>query len=292
MARGLWDKSRQLIDWARVILEREWPMTIRQIFYRLVSKGLIKNTKSDYQRVIRLMTIARNDGRIPFDWIVDRSRPVYNPPVFKDAQAYAETVKRSYRRDYWTSQPFHVELWCEKDTISGSIAGVTDELGVTVRVGRGFNSTTRAREIAAVLADTTKPKVILYCGDHDPSGRNAEEEGLSRVLAHYRCITGNSQARDVDLRRLAIHKEDIKKFNLPPLRVKDTDSRTPGFVRKYGHDCVELDALPPNELRGRIRVNITGLLDRVAWDRAIACEKVELASIVDTVGKWPGFHSV
>ncbi len=291
MARGLWDKSRELIDWARGILEREWPMTIRQIFYRLVSMGLIKNTKADYQRVIRLMTIARNDGRIPFNWIVDRSRPVYDPPVFKDPRAYAEAVKHSYRRDYWTMQPLYGELWCEKDTISGSIAGVTDELGVTVRVGRGFNSTTRAREIAAVLANTKKPKIIFYLGDHDPSGRNAEEEGLSRVLMHYRFITGNSQASDIKLRRLAIHKGDIKKFNLPPLRVKDTDSRTPGFIRKYGHDCVELDALPPNELRKRIRVAITALLDEAAWNRAIAAEKVELASIIDTVSNWPAFHS-
>jgi hypothetical protein len=266
-------------------------MTIRQIFYRLVSMEFIKNAKADYQRVIRLMTIARNDGQIPFDWIVDRSRPVYAPPVFSDPRAYAEVVKHSYRRDYWASQPFYPELWCEKDTISGSIAGVTDELGVTVRVGRGFNSTTRAREIAAVLASTKKQKIILYLGDHDPSGRNAEEEGLSRVLRHYRKIIGNSQASDVKLRRLAIHQEDIKKFNLPPLRVKDTDSRTPGFIRKYGHDCVELDALPPNELRKRIRAAVTALLDRAAWERAIAVEKVELASIVDTVSNWPGFHS-
>lgn len=111
-----------MIECTRVILEHEWPMTIRQIFYRLVSMRLIKDTKADYQRVIRLMTIARNDGQIPFDWIVDRSRPVYAPPVFSNPSAYAEVVKHSYRRDYWSSQPFHPELWCEKDTISGSRA--------------------------------------------------------------------------------------------------------------------------------------------------------------------------
>ena len=188
-------------------------------------------------------------------------------------------------------QPFHAELWCEKDTISGAIAAVTDELGVTVRVGRGFNSTTRAREIAEALGNTKKPKVIFYLGDHDPSGRNAEEEGLSRVLTHYRKITGKSKVNDIKLRRLAIHKDDIQKFNLPPLRVKETDSRTPGFVRKYGDECVELDALPPNELRTRIRVAVTALLDQAAWDRAIAVEKVELASIIETVSNWPSFRS-
>ena len=144
MAKGLWGRNARLIDLAKGILKQESPMTIRQIFYRLISVGSIENTRSDYKRVIRLMTIARNEGRISFDWIVDRSRPRYAPSVFKDPREYAEVVKSSYRRDYWTMQPLHAEIWCEKDTISGSIAGVTDKLGLrsgsavdlTVRLGR------------------------------------------------------------------------------------------------------------------------------------------------------------
>jgi hypothetical protein len=90
------------------------------------------------------------------------------------------------------------------------------------------------------------------------------------------------------LKRLAIHKSDIRKFNLPPQRVKDTDSRAPKFREKYGTDTVELDALPPTELRRRIREAIEGKMDRQQWERAIAVESVEIRSIIETVSQWPG----
>ena len=93
------------------------------------------------------------------------------------------------------------------------------------------------------------------------------------------------------LKRLAIFAGDIKKFNLPPLRVKMTDSRANGFLRKYSNACVELDALPPVELRRRIRDGVEQLLDKNLWSRAIEVECVELASIRDTVARWPRSNS-
>ena len=75
MARGEWGSTTELIDQAAQILRKESPMTIRQLFYRLVSITAIENNRNDYQRVSTAMTKARNDGRIDFDWIVDRSRP-------------------------------------------------------------------------------------------------------------------------------------------------------------------------------------------------------------------------
>jgi hypothetical protein len=67
--------------------------------------------------------------------------------------------------------------------------------------------------------------------------------------------------------RLAIHASYIAVFDLPPLKVKGTDSRSVGFVRQYGTDCVELDALPRVELRRRIEHAVGSLLDRVQWQR-------------------------
>src|SRR5713226_1688090 len=107
-------------------------MTIRQLFYRLVSQGLIPNDRKHYQFVSRIMTKARDDGRIPFEYITDRSRPEYKVNVFTDAAEYANVMQRAYRKDYWATQPNHVELWVEKDAIIGSIQDVTDELGITV----------------------------------------------------------------------------------------------------------------------------------------------------------------
>src|SRR5271167_1289944 len=132
MAQGEWDSTRRIIELARVILDEQRPMTIRQLFYRLVSLGALENSRNDYQRVSTTMTKARNDGRIDWDAIVDRTRQDYEANVFEDAAQYLEAVQGSYRKDYWRMQPAHVELWVEKDAIVGSILELTNELGVPV----------------------------------------------------------------------------------------------------------------------------------------------------------------
>src|SRR5437899_3361869 len=117
MAKAEWQETSRLIDLATAILEEQSPMTIRQLFYRLVSIKAIENSRHAFQKVSRLMTKARKDGRCSYDSIVDRSRPVYAPQVWDDPSEYAETIKRVYRKDYWHDQPEHVELWTEKDAV-------------------------------------------------------------------------------------------------------------------------------------------------------------------------------
>lgn len=275
MAKGEWIKTTQLIEAAVGVLEIENPMTIRQLFYRLVSVGSLTNSRADYQRLSVVMSKARNEGRCDFDWIVDRSRPEYSPNVWKDAAGYGRTIQKSYRKDYWASQPNHIELWSEKDSVIGSIEALTDELGITVRVGRGFLSTTRAYEIARQFLGMEKPITVFYIGDHDPSGREIEYNAKARVEEY---------GADFDLERLAIHGSDIEAWSLPPLRIKDSDTRANKFRVDHGEDCVELDALPVSELRRRIREAVEAKVDRTAWDRAIAVEQVELASIQDVIG--------
>jgi hypothetical protein len=277
MAKGEWEKTTQLIETAVGILEIENPMTIRQLFYRLVSVGTLANSRADYQRLSVVMSKARNDGRCDFDWIVDRSRPEYRPNVWKDAAGYGRTIQKSYRKDYWAMQPNHVELWSEKDSVIGSIEALTDELGITVRVGRGFLSTTRTHEIAKQFLGLGKPISVFYIGDHDPSGREIEDNARNRVKEY---------GVDFDLERLAIHAADITEWVLPPLRIKDSDTRAKQFRMDHGEDCVELDALPVSELRRRIEEAVESKMDSAAWDRAVAVEKIEIANIQDTVGKW------
>jgi hypothetical protein len=273
-------RTRRLIEAALHILSEEQPMTVRQLFYRLVSNQHIENDRQDYQKVSRVMTAARDDGRCPFAWIVDRSRPEYRVNVWEDPTGYAETVKRSYRKDYWAMQPGHCEIWTEKDAIIGSIQVVTNDLGVTVRVCRGFLSTTKAHEIAEHFDAISKSITIFYLGDHDPSGRTIEADLTARISTY--------ASHAFALKRLAIFAGDIRKFNLPPLRVKMTDSRAKGFLSKYSNACVELDALPPTELRRRIRKAIEQLIDKTLWDRAVMVEKAEIKSIQETVAAWPG----
>ena len=118
MAGAEWAATARRMDDAYDILAAEHPMTIRQIFYRLVSKALIKNCQRHYARVGRDMTKARKDGRVP-ECIVDRSRRNYEPNVFDDLAGYGLAIQRSDRQDHWRDQPDYVEVWLEKDSVSG-----------------------------------------------------------------------------------------------------------------------------------------------------------------------------
>ena len=203
MAQGEWKSTTKLIEQAKQVLFEQWPMTLRQLFYQLVCIVAIENSTSDYQRLSSIMTKARNDGRIEFRCMVDRSRPEYRPSVFDDAQEYAEVVKEGYHKDYWQLQPQRVELWTEKDAIIGSIEKLARELGITVRVTRGFMSTTKIYEISTFISRSEKPMTVFYLGDHDASGRAIETDLGDRIRSYGAKLT---------IKRLAIHASDIAKF--------------------------------------------------------------------------------
>src|ERR1035437_201203 len=185
MAQGLWNETREIIDAAAEILRHEWPATVRQVFYRLVVIALIENCVRDYRRVSRALTMARRRGLIPWQRVVDRSRSVDGESGFKDIAEYAEVVRKSFRKNYWATQPMHVECWSEKDAALGSLQPVKDEFGITLRVLRGFDSTTEMNNIAeefAGLRREGKAIAVFYVGDFDPSGECIEEELQNRIM--------------------------------------------------------------------------------------------------------------
>ncbi|MFI5090772.1 MAG: hypothetical protein ACHP7P_12005 [Terriglobales bacterium] len=278
MAQGEWKSTRRLIDAAIAVLEQEHPMTIRQLFYRLVSTTVIDNCLGDYQRVSKAMTKARDDKRVPYAWIVDRSRATYTSRGWQNLAQLGEVLEReclNYRRDYWQDQPNHVEIWCEKDAVTGSIEEVREEYGLTVEAIRGFNSTTNVQRAATRLLHKKqegKHITIFYLGDWDPSGKDIERDLVDRLQSYE--LTG-VRLHDMRLQRLAIFKSDIEIFNLPALKVKPSDPRASGFKRDHGNHAVELDALPPTELRARLRKAINEAIDHVAWNRALVVEEAQ-----------------
>ena len=70
------------------------------------------------------MTKAREYDLIPWNWIVDRSRPGYKPAMWENPKEFIESVKESYRKDYWDNQSLCVEIWTEKDAIIGTVMGI------------------------------------------------------------------------------------------------------------------------------------------------------------------------
>ena len=291
--RGLSKKTIGLILFARMLLEQLHPMTLRQLHYAIFSAAKIDydNTPADYKRLSRATTTARRTYRacelrgypenliprhtIPPDWIVDELRGAERVSMWDDLAGYMEAVKTSYRRDSWVDQPHYCEVWSEKATVLGSLRPITQEYGVMLRACRGFGSTGMESVIGDLFEDTDKPITVFYLGDHDPSGIDIQRDIHMRAQA----ASGN----DFGLVRLAIHADDIAAFNLPPQKIKATDSRARGFEKRFGlrAPTIELDALPVEELRRRVQTAIRLLIDFDSWNRQVEIQNVELNCIAE-----------
>lgn len=289
--RGLAKETIELIMFARKLLADLHPMTLRQLHYAVFSAARIEydNTPADYKRLSRATTGARRtyrflelqgvepDGRATINpaWIVDETREAVVVNMWENVDGYLDTVKRCYRRDYWATQPNYCEVWSEKATVLGSLRPLADELGVKLRVCKGYGSTGMESRIGEDFDSIKKPIHVLFLGDHDPSGHDIQRDIHARAQM--------ASGKDFHLERLAIHPGDIRLFNLPPQKIKTTDSRADGFKREFGvkAQTVELDALPVEELRRRVRDGIEGLIEADAWNHQLVVEKVELKCIAD-----------
>src|SRR5688500_9691649 len=141
-------KNRTLLDAAIETLDAERPMTLRQLFYRLISSGHLANKPIEYNRLKALMSRAREDNTIPRTWIVDHVRETMKPSSWSGLEDFGETVRNAYRKDFWSTLPVHVEVLVEKDTIAGTIQPITNQYDVALRICRGYASISYAGEIA------------------------------------------------------------------------------------------------------------------------------------------------
>lgn len=259
---------------ALTTLEESPPMTLRQLYYRLVSKAVIPNTHASYQRLARVTVQARVAEYIPWKYIIDRTREVQKVSSWSDLPDFLDTVRASYRKDLWQDNPERVEIWLEKDALSGIFRGVLDEYQAPLVVTRGYPSRSLLYESVELIEEDGRPCSIYYFGDHDPSGRDIE-----RVCKD----AFRESDTSIEFERVAILPSDIGRFGLPPMPAKTSDTRHRRFVAEFGDACVELDALPPNELRNRLRAVVRRHIDADSWDRLRNIEAQERATLMATL---------
>lgn len=160
----------------------------------------------------------------------------------------------------------NVETWCEKDALSGIFSDVLGPYGVTLNVGRGYDGWSSIKRAADRYRwrqgvwgmETT----VLYFGDFDPSG-----EDMHRSLQERFATLGVYP----EIPKVALTHEDAQA--LPGDVTKADDSSAPAFISRYGDLAVELDALPVNELRRRIRSEVEEQLD---MDALAESNRIEL----------------
>jgi len=258
-------KTILLVEAARGILAEYHPMTVRQIYYQLVSGQVIKNNRSQYQAVSNALVQARQDGIIPWEWIEDRLRLPHEVGMWDDLADFAETVIYAYRRDTWATQPAYLECWLEKDALSGLFESVLSPYGVTLNVGRGYDGWSSLYN-AARRFEGKEGATILYYGDLDPSGEDMVRS-LRERLGHFGC--------NPEIIKCALTLEDVKKYSLPPALAKKTDTRWAAYVEKFGDVCVELDALPAAVLQSRLKNDLETRLDLAALEFVKQAEQAD-----------------
>jgi len=277
-------KSRDLIAIMHKIAEAAKPISVRGIAYKLFTAGLIPSMgRNETNRVSRLLTDAREDGTIPWSWLVDETRSLEGWRTWVDPEEYARREARSYCRDFWALQPVTVEVWSEKGTVRGVLAPVLEKYLVPFQAIHGFSSATAVHKAANSADD--RPLHVLYVGDFDPSGMRMSEVDLPGRLAEY-------GGHHIEFERIALtgeHVGDLPSFpaaDKGPTPTSKGDSNYKWFVGRYGDRCWELDAMDPNDLRACVEEAIKELIDPVAWEHCEQINEAEQASLKEVLERW------
>lgn len=257
-------------------------LTLRQLYYQLVARGLIPNTQAMYKRLGNSIADGRNAGLIDWEAIEDRTRELRTNAHWSAPGDILRAALDSYRIDRWSNQPQRPEIWVEKDAIVGVIAGVCEELDVSYFSCRGYTSASeiwRAGLRARRFRRAGQDPIVLHFGDHDPSGIDMTRDIAERLELY--------AEEPVTVDRIALNMDQIDLYNPPPNPAKLTDSRANGYFVTYGYDSWELDALEPAVIVELIRDNVLLLRDEDLWREASTVEDTHremLGTVIDSVG--------
>jgi hypothetical protein len=234
------------------------------VYYQLVSLQYIAKTELEYtQTTCRLLKRMRLDGTIPFSWIADNTRWQRKPKSFSSLEEAMENCAAIYRRSVWDDQDVYVEIWTEKDALAGVLIEETRKWDVPLMVSRGFSSLTFIHDSAEYIKDLGKPAYLYYFGDHDPSGLLVDKN-IEKWLRYF------APDAEIHFERVAVTRRQIRELKLPTRPTKPS-SHNKSFVG----NSVEVDAIPPNILRGLVRDCIEQHVDRRKYEVLKVAEKSE-----------------
>jgi hypothetical protein len=215
-----------------------YPMTVRQVFYQATVRGLVDKTEAGYAQVQTDLVKMRRAGELPYGWLADNTRWQRKPSSFSSPQQAIENIAAFYRKTLWDGVDAYVEIWLEKDALSGVVYPITAKYDVPLMVARGYASLSFLHSAAEKISGLDVPVFLYHLGDFDPSGVNAGEkiEETLRYLA---------PDAEIKFQRIAVTSQQIDDWDLPTRPTKMSDSRSKGF----GATSVELDAIEPQMLR-------------------------------------------
>ena len=275
-------KSLALLERVNTVL-REYvehlPLTIRQIFYRLVGAHGYDKTEKAYDRLGEMLNRARRAGFVRFDAIRDDGVDMRAPTAWNDADHLVAAIRSTitkFRLDRQQGQPRRLLIAVEAAGMLPQVERVAGPYGIPVQSSGGFDSLTAKYGLAEFLGESPAAEV-LHIGDHDPSGVHVFSSLAEDVCA----ICGDREYEvDVTFTRLAVTPEQIAVLGLPTAPPKATDKRS-----FDGEDTVQAEAIPPDVLAEIVQQAITDRIDETAWRQVRAAEEHAKAVLL---GKFAG----
>lgn len=252
------------------------PMTVREMFYALETRGYIPKTQKWYDKVEYRLLQMRRLKIILYDYIADSTRWMRKPVTF---DSLTEFLGRPYRRSLWTDSDVYVEIWIEKDALAGVVYQITQKWDVPLMVTRGFPSETFVYEAAQYIRAMGKPTFLYYFGDYDPSGM-AISNNLEKKINEW-------LGDDVVFNRVAVTAAQVISMKLSTRPTKRSDKRSKGW--KGG--SVELDAIPANELRRMVEACIIQHVNQSELQRIERIEAAERETLAAVVSKMQKVHA-
>lgn len=255
---------------AQIVAGYDTGVTLRQLFYRLVSDGTLLNTASAYGALSSRTAEARRAGGFPD--LLDRTRTIHRHTTFDGAAAARQWLADVYRRDRTEGQQWSVYLAVEKGGLVEQLEGWFGYFGLPILALCGYSSESFVQAVAADVQDAGRPAVLLYGGDFDPSGEDILRDFVGRCGCFGEVV------------RVALTAEQVVEYGLPEFPGKATDARARGFIERHGRLAqVEVDALPPDALRRLFRDAIERFFDVSTFGAAVQREQAERAELAAEV---------
>lgn|ERR1700728_1246213 len=268
-------------------------LSLRQLYYQLVSKNVIANTEQSYKATGELVAGARLAGLIDWDMIVDRGRYTSANSHWENPRDFVQNTAQTFKIDLWEGQDNHVEVMVEKQALEGVLEPVCAKLDIAFTSNKGYSSVSALYECGKRLKERMawgKSVIIFYLGDHDPSGIDMTRDVLAR-LAMFSGCNQTADWRDGDdtgllqVKRIALNMPQIRQYNPPENPAKITDSRYAGYVSKFGESSWELDALEPKVLANLVEQNVRALMDVELWEARAKLQADGRAQLIEHASK-------
>ena len=270
-------------------LAQGYDLTLRQLYYQFVARGLLANKQENYDLLGRVCVKARENGYMDWDYLVDRTRNLQALPHWADPEEILDAVAKQFRLDKWAEADHVVEVWVEKEALSGIVQQAADAVDIPHFACRGYVSSSEiwqaSQRLVRYIKDG-KEVTVLHLGDHDPSGLNMTDDNGGRLQQYVRRHVGKDYSK-LHFKRIALNPPQIAQYAPPPNPAKQTDSRYGEYVAATGQtDSWELDALDPTVLVTLITGEVEALRDDAVWNEATEEEKEHRRRLAEVANRW------